>query len=130
MTMDAATGLLARAGMLASADVSDIATLPLFSLLFSIFALVLLPLQNAYSRKLEKESDLYALSRTGNHRAFMTALSKLAALNLLERTPSRLVELIFYTHPPVEKRIRLAYRLMKSKESGGSSSENDVSRKG
>ncbi len=130
MTMDGATGLLAKTGMLASADVSDIATLPLFSLLFSIFALVLLPLQNAYSRKLERESDLYALSRTGNYRAFMTALSKLAALNLLERTPNRLVELIFYTHPPVEKRIRLAYRLMKSKETGRSSSDDDVSPRG
>ncbi len=113
------TEVLYRAEMLTSPSVSDIATLPLFCLIFSLFGLVVLPLQNAYSRKLETEADLYALHKTGAHRAFISALSKLTARNLLERAPSRLVELIFYSHPPVEKRIRLAYRLLKQQQTGG-----------
>jgi len=40
-------------------------------------------------------------------------MNKLADQNLSERTPSRLVELWFHSHPPVAKRIAAAETWMK-----------------
>jgi len=39
---------------------------------------------------------------------FITAMNKLGDQNLAEREPSRLVELLFHSHPPIPKRIRAA----------------------
>jgi Zn-dependent protease with chaperone function len=44
------------------------------------------------------------------------ALEKLAARNLSDPNPSRLVEALFYTHPPVAKRI--AYILQSAQKLG------------
>jgi Zn-dependent protease with chaperone function len=35
-------------------------------------------------------------------------MDKLAEQNLADRTPNRLVELFFYSHPPISKRIEMA----------------------
>ena len=40
---------------------------------------------------------------TRNAAAFITAMKRLAAQNLAEEQPSRLVEVLFYTHPPIER---------------------------
>jgi len=91
-------------------QVSDIASLPLLVLVLMGFALLLLPLQNGYSRRLERESDIYAARRTSEPRALLTAFAKLARLNLTHRRPHWLIELIFYSHPSIEKRMALVAR--------------------
>ncbi|HHT9141250.1 MAG TPA: M48 family metallopeptidase [Candidatus Tripitaka californicus] len=86
----------------------DVATLPIFLLVIGAFAVVLLPLENAYSRHLERQCDLYALDKTRNPQAFISAMEKLADKNLADRNPGSLIEYLFYDHPPISKRIEMA----------------------
>ena len=85
--------------------VDNIASLPLLALLLMVFAVVLLPLQNGYSRRLERRSDIYAVRHASEPRALLTAFAKLARLNLVQRRPHRIIELLLYSHPPIEKRM-------------------------
>ena len=71
-------------------------------------SLALLPLANAFSRAHERRADRYALDMTKNAGAFVSAMKRLAAQNLAEERPSRLVELLFYSHPPTAARIDAA----------------------
>jgi len=93
--------------------VSDVAALPLLALVGAAFALVLMPLANAYSRRLETSADQYALVVTANPEAFATMLTKLTDQNLSESEPSRWAEFLFYDHPPYSKRLELANRYRK-----------------
>jgi STE24 endopeptidase len=87
-----------------------IATVPLLMLWIALFGLVTKPLQTAYSRRLEKEADLFILGKVEKPEALASALSKLAGRNLSDPDPSRLVEALFYTHPPIAKRIAYILR--------------------
>lgn len=86
----------------------DIAGLPLLVLAGGGVSLALVPLANALSRAHERSADLYALEMTGNAQAFASAMRKLARQNLAEERPSRLVEILFYSHPPVAARLEAA----------------------
>lgn len=87
---------------------ADFANLPLLLLVSGVASLAVLPLVNAFSRYLERAADKFALRVTHNRDAFISGMEKLARRNLAEPKPHRLIELIFYSHPPVEKRIRFA----------------------
>jgi STE24 endopeptidase len=87
---------------------SDIAGLPIILLLFSLLSLVISPLQNAFTRKLETEADTYALKLTKLNEAFISAMQKLTQQNLSDPEPSKFIEIMLYDHPPVAKRIKLA----------------------
>ncbi len=91
--------------------IHDIAAFPLLILVLSAFGFILLPLQNAYSRRLEKTCDIYSIEKTGNKAAFISMMNKLAEQNLADREPNRIIEILFYDHPPISKRIALAERL-------------------
>ena len=93
--------------------ISDVAALPLLALVGAAFALVLMPLSNAYSRHLEESADRYSLAATANPDGFATMLTKLTDQNLSESEPSRWSELLFYDHPPYSKRLKLADRYRK-----------------
>ena len=93
--------------------ISDVAALPLLALVGAAFALVLMPLSNAYSRHLEESADRYSLAATENPEAFAAMLTKLTDQNLSESEPSRWSELLFYDHPPYSKRVELANRYRK-----------------
>ena len=45
---------------------------------------------------------------TRNAPAFITAMKRLGAQNLAEEEPSRLVQVLFHTHPPTAARIAAA----------------------
>ena len=87
---------------------ADIAALPLLLLAVGAVGLLLLPAANAISRAQERRADRYALQMTRNAEAFVTAMKRLAAQNLAEEAPSRVVELLFYSHPPAHARISAA----------------------
>jgi STE24 endopeptidase len=87
---------------------ADVANLPVFVLMMLILSLLALPLANYFSRRLETAADLYALDITGDALAFVSSMEKLADLNLADKSPNRLVEFIFHSHPSVENRIKLA----------------------
>ena len=87
---------------------SDVAAMPLLVLTAGAVSLALLPLFNAFSRSHERRADRYALEMTRNVPAFVSAMKRLAAQNLAEDQPSRLVEVLFYTHPPIGARVAAA----------------------
>ena len=89
----------------------DIATLPLFCLVLAAFAFVVRPLFNWYSRKLEMESDDFAVRASQTPGSFVQALEKLSRTNLENKKPGKLVEFFFYDHPPISKRIARARAL-------------------
>ena len=81
------------------------AGLPLLVLAAGAVSLALMPVANALSRAHERRADRYALTMTRNAPAFITAMKRLAAQNLAEEEPSRLVQVLFHTHPPINARI-------------------------
>ena len=88
--------------------VSDVANLPLLALVIMTLSLLVLPVVNYFSRRLETAADLYALDITGDALAFVSAMEKLAEINLTNKTPNKIIEFIFYSHPSVDERIKLA----------------------
>jgi STE24 endopeptidase len=86
----------------------DVAALPALLLAGGAVSLALLPLANAVSRAHERRADRYALEMTNNAAAFSSAMKRLAAQNLAEERPSRLVEILFHSHPPIASRLEAA----------------------
>lgn len=82
--------------------------LPLLMLVLTAFAMLLEPLQNAFSRRYERQSDRYALQRTGLVDAYRTAFRKLAKLNKDDPDPHWLDTLLFHSHPPIAERLAMA----------------------
>jgi len=88
--------------------VHDVASFPLLCLVFSVMGLIVMPLQNGFSRHMEREADAYALEHTKKKRAFITTMLKLAEINLSDLSPHPIIEFIFYSHPSLTKRIAWA----------------------
>lgn len=97
---------------------SDFANLPLLALVSAALSLVLMPALNAYSRFNERQADRYCWRSVANVDPFVTAMDKLSVQNLSEKTPSRLVEILFHSHPPVSKRIAAARRFAEKQAVG------------
>ena len=83
-------------------------TLPLVMLIVTVLSNLIEPLQNAISRRYERQCDRYALDRTGLREAFVTAFEKLAKLNKDDPAPPRLEVLLFHSHPPISDRLAMA----------------------
>jgi STE24 endopeptidase len=88
----------------------DISNLPLAWLVLSVLCLISMPLQNAFSRMLESEADRLSVEKTGSLSAFISLMEHLARTNLADRNPGRLMEFLFYSHPPIDRRIEAARR--------------------
>jgi len=104
----ASRALAGLAPAFALRGVADIAGLPLLVLAAGAVSFVMLPVAHAMSRAFERSADRFALTLTRNPAAFISAMKRLAAQNLAEEQPSRLVQLLFYSHPPVRDRIEAA----------------------
>lgn len=91
----------------------DIANLPLLSLLILLVSFILLPLQNSFSRHLEKNADSSSIKATENPASFISMISKLGHKNLADFSPGRLIEIFLYDHPPISKRISFAKQFLK-----------------
>jgi Zn-dependent protease with chaperone function len=90
-------------------SIADLAGLPVVLLTAGGISLVLMPAANALSRAHEYRADRFALDVTRNPGAFISAMKRLGAQNLAEERPSRLVEVLFHTHPPLARRIAAAH---------------------
>src|SRR5262245_12511385 len=86
----------------------DPAGLPWLVIVVGAMGLVTTPFVNAVSRRVERPADDFALELTGDATAFIGAMERLADLNLAERKPHRLKELLLYSHPSIERRILAA----------------------
>ena len=90
------------------AGVSEIAAFPALALILGLYGLITSPIDNAISRWRERMADEYALQSTGKRDAFASAFIRLANQNLGEVDPERWVVLMFYSHPPINERVRMA----------------------
>jgi STE24 endopeptidase len=88
--------------------IDDVAALPLFLVAISIFGLVTMPAGNFLTRQIERAADRYALDTTHNGAAFRSAMLKLASQNLSDADPPAWVHFLFYSHPPISERVRMA----------------------
>ncbi len=88
------------------------AAFPLLLAVLAAFGLLLLPATNAFSRRMERAADAYALQVTRKPRAFQSMMRKLADQNLSEAAPPAWVQFLFYSHPPAAERIAAADRVM------------------
>jgi STE24 endopeptidase len=85
-----------------------IVTYPALLVGVALFHVLMMPLSNAVSRIFERQADRFALKKTGLKKAFVTAMQRLAQMNMAEVSPNRFIEWMFYTHPPIGKRIQFA----------------------
>jgi STE24 endopeptidase len=85
-------------------------TLPLLLLVITLFSLLIEPLQNALSRRFERQCDRYALDRTGLRAAYISAFRKLARLNKSDPDPPPLEVFWLHNHPPISERLAMAER--------------------
>lgn len=70
------------------------------------------PLGNALSRHFERQADRYALMTIQDKKAFMTAMAGLADRNLSNAYPEWWVKLLYYSHPPIGERLKMAERFL------------------
>ena len=87
---------------------ADLAGLPVLLLAAGAVSLLAVPLAHLLSRTFERSADRFALELTRNPHAFISAMRRLAAQNMAEDRPSRIVQWLFYSHPPVAERIEAA----------------------
>ncbi|HEY9422568.1 MAG TPA: M48 family metallopeptidase [Thermoanaerobaculia bacterium] len=86
-------------------ELSDVASVPLMALLFSLVSLALSPVPLAVSRYNEHESDRFALELTRDNRSCALAFAKLQEENLSNPRPGLLYKLWRSSHPPLGERI-------------------------
>jgi len=77
-----------------------------FGLLFSPISSIISIFFNYFSRKNEKEADLFA-KKYQQSEALISALKKLAAQNYSHLTPHHIIVRLTYSHPPLIDRIKL-----------------------
>ena len=104
----ASRALAALGGRAGLRSPDDIAGLPLLLLAAGVVSVVMVPAAHAMSRAFERRADRFALDLTRNPVAFISAMRRLGAQNLAEENPSRVVQWLFYSHPPIGDRIAAA----------------------
>ena len=87
---------------------ADVAGLPLLLLAAGAVTCVMLPVAHGMSRAHERRADRFALELPRNPSAFISAMRRLAAQNLAEEQPSKIVEWLFHSHPTIRERIQSA----------------------
>ena len=86
-------------------EVSIYASLLFFSFLYLPINMIFSVFSNIISRRYEYEADSYAIKTYKDPQAFLSALKKLSVDNLSNLTPHPLKVLLYYSHPPVLKRL-------------------------
>lgn len=85
-------------------NLADVAAMPLLGWLLSMTSLLLMPIQNAYSRQIERRADDYALRLTQEPARFVSAMERLGEMNLSDPNPPLIVRYALYSHPPIRER--------------------------
>jgi STE24 endopeptidase len=90
----------------ADEDIQNPASVPVLILLVGVLMMVFQPLNNTLSRMNEADADRYSLETVGLPDGLASALVKTAEYR--DPRPAPLQEILFYTHPSVESRVRMA----------------------
>lgn len=88
--------------------IGDIRALPVLLLIVTVLGIVSLPVQNAISRRFEREADATAISLTRDPAAAVRSFRRLAFANLADLRPPAIAVTALYSHPPIPDRIREA----------------------
>jgi STE24 endopeptidase len=81
---------------------------PALFFVVELFYLLVAPLLNWWSRRLESQADQFALQLTGDPASFAAAMRRIGCQNLVELRPPRWSEILLATHPALYRRIQLA----------------------
>lgn len=87
-------------------DVSDPAGLPVLAVIGAVLGLLSTPVQSTLIRLIEADADRFSLIHANEPDGLSKALIKTAEYRA--PSPSAIEELLFYDHPSVENRIRMA----------------------
>lgn len=93
-------------------SLSDPAIVPALVLLSTAAAVLGIPAENAFSRRLEYAADAFALKAIPSITVFSSLMKRLVEKNLGDADPHPAVEFIFYSHPSAKNRLRRAERLL------------------
>jgi STE24 endopeptidase len=80
-------------------SLSDVTSLPLFVLFFSLYMFIATPVTNSIIRTAESEADIFGLNAAGEPDGFASVSMKLSEYRKIN--PGPLEEIIFYDHPIV-----------------------------
>lgn len=86
-------------------QISDVASMPLFMLLLSLFGALITPALLALSRHHERAADAFGLELTGDKQAAASAFVALQQQNLAVPRPGRFYKLFRASHPPIGERV-------------------------
>ncbi|HET8522890.1 MAG TPA: M48 family metallopeptidase [Thermomicrobiales bacterium] len=89
-------------------SLKDEASLPVLGLVAGLIGAVVGPLNAAYSRNIEGRTDQFALDLTQNGPVYARMMERLAAQNLSDPCPPKLLVWLMYSHPPTVDRIARA----------------------
>ncbi len=81
---------------------------PVVLFVAELYFLLVSPLLNWWSRRLESGADRFALQLTRDPSAFAGAMRRLGCQNLIEFGPPRWSEVLLASHPALQRRIQLA----------------------
>ena len=88
--------------------IQNVAGMPLIFLTFALVGLVSVAPINMISRRMERQADRFAFALTDLTGSFVSAMERLAVMNLGEFEPHPAVEFLFHSHPSPAKRIKAA----------------------
>ncbi len=92
--------------------IADIAAFPLFALILFIFMLFFLPVNNTFSRLMERQADKMAIELTNKPQAFIDSMNKLAYQNLADTKPNPIIHFILHNHPSISERVAMAKKYL------------------
>lgn len=98
----------ARPDLVGTTSLGNPRALPVIAFAFTVAGTLITPLQLAYSRRIERRTDRFAVELTGNGAAYASAMEKLSEANLTDPNPPRWVTILLHSHPPVAERIDTA----------------------
>jgi STE24 endopeptidase len=87
---------------------TDIAGLPLLLAGIALIGMIAMPVENTVSRIGERQADSFALEVSQKPEAFVALFEQLAEQNLSIVTAPGWETTIFFTHPPIAKRVSMA----------------------
>lgn len=89
--------------ILSDGGVTNIVNLPIIMLIFTLFNLLTKPISNFFTRMFEYQADSYA-ARESSPQDYISSLDKLAYLNLADKNPPRILEVLLHSHPSIKHR--------------------------
>jgi len=93
-------------------SIQDIGGFPILLFILFVFTLLVLPVDNAFSRMLERQADKFSIEFTGSPKAFIGSMTKLAGQNLVRINPNPVIHFLLHNHPSISQRIKMARRYL------------------